>query len=95
MSEIFKELFDWLSRPPSDYGNHSCDDCTSQARCPLVKFVSDTSVSVGCSCYWPPNADKGPGPGYWEHLDEVARGWLEKADSSDCETEQKAGDDTE
>jgi hypothetical protein len=55
------------------YGNHSCDDCTSKPRCPLVKFVPDTSLRIGCSYYWPPNADKGPEPGYWTLLDKVAR----------------------
>lgn len=68
----YQELLDWLSSPPSDYGNHSCDDCTSKSRCPLVKFVPDTSKPIVCSFYWPPNADKEPKSGYWMALDRTA-----------------------
>ncbi len=72
MSEVFKELFDWLSRAPSDYGNHSCDACMVCDVCPVKDFIEDTSTPNSCSFYWPPNADKEPGEWYWKQLNLVA-----------------------
>jgi hypothetical protein len=63
-----KELLDWLSSPPSDYGNHSCDACTVSDDCPITGFMENTAVPNSCSFYWPPNADKEPGEWYRRQL---------------------------
>ena len=67
----YQELLDWLSRPPSDYGNHSCEHCAVSGDCPVRNFIEDTASPNSCSFYWPPNADKAPGEWYWEQLEKV------------------------
>lgn len=68
-----EELLDWLSSPPSDYGNHSCDECISNSDCPVRHYVQDTSIPNSCSFYWPPNAaDQSPTGWYWRQLRLIA-----------------------
>jgi hypothetical protein len=77
MDEIYKELFEWLSRPPSGYGNHSCDACTVSDDCPARDFIEDVASPNSCSFYWPPNADKEPSEWYWRQLRRTARRLLD------------------
>lgn len=57
----------------SGYGNHSCDDCISNSKCPINKFGQDASVPNSCSFYWPPNADTAPSEMYWKELGLIAQ----------------------
>jgi hypothetical protein len=75
--EIYRELFEWLSRPPSGYENHSCDNCTVSGDCLVSGFIEDTSAPNSCSFYWPPNAGKEPSEWYWKQLNQVKERFLE------------------
>lgn len=61
----------------SGYGNHSCNDCTSNSNCPVRNFVQDVSIPNSCSFYWPPGADTAPSEWYWGQLDLIAQQTIE------------------
>jgi hypothetical protein len=77
--ECYAELWDWLSRPPSGYGNHSCDACTVSDDCPVRPLIEDIASSSpnSCSFYWPPNAGREPGEWYWRQLKIIAEQTIE------------------
>lgn len=63
------------------YGNHSCQDCVANSRCPAKAVVSaqyggEYSTNM-CSFYWPPsNRASLPGSkdAYWKQLKAISEG---------------------
>lgn len=39
--------------PGRGYGDHSCQACVIQYRCPLKPFIKNEAIPNGCSYYWP------------------------------------------